>query len=72
MEELFKMYTYSVAPNVDLTSWVVKLEGVAPEEEHNTKEEAVEAAERMAKENKPSEVQIFDENHDVIEKRRFE
>ncbi|WP_010647792.1 DUF2188 domain-containing protein [Oceanobacillus massiliensis] len=65
------MKTYSVTPNVDVSAWFVKLEDVAPEEVYDSKDEAIEAAEQMAKENTPSLVEILDKDHNVIEERRF-
>ncbi|RLL48287.1 DUF2188 domain-containing protein [Oceanobacillus piezotolerans] len=65
------MRTYSVAPNVDATSWMVKLEDVAPEEVYDSKDEAIEEAERMAKENEPSKVLILDKQHNVIEEKHY-
>ncbi|PAV30955.1 hypothetical protein CIL05_04365 [Virgibacillus profundi] len=65
------MKTYSVAPNVDATSWFVKLEDVAPEEVYDAKDDAIAAAEKMAKENSPSKVEILDKNHNIVEKRRY-
>jgi len=63
--------TYRVVPNVDVSGWFVKLEDVAPEEIYDTKDEAIEAAETMAKENTPSLVEIMDKNHNVVEEKRF-
>lgn len=67
----FILRTYTVVPNVDVTGWFVKLEDVAPEEVYDTKAEAIEAAESMAKENTPSLVEILDKNHDVEEEKHF-
>lgn len=61
------MKNYSVAPNKDATTWMIKLEDVAPTESYDTKDEAIAKAEEMAKENSPSKLSILDKNHDVIE-----
>ncbi|MEN1967445.1 DUF2188 domain-containing protein [Lentibacillus sp. N15] len=65
------MNKYSVAPNKDVTAWYVKLEDVAPTNEYVAKDDAIEKAEQMAKENKPSKVIILDKNHEVAEERTF-
>lgn len=65
------MKTYSVAPNVDATGWFVKLEDVAPEKVYDAKDDAIEAAEQMAKENSPGKVEILDKNHNIIEEKRY-
>lgn len=65
------MKTFSVAPNADETSWFVKLEDIAPEEVYGAKDDAISAAEQMAKENTPSKVEILDKDDNVQEERRF-
>ncbi|AIF44225.1 DUF2188 domain-containing protein [Virgibacillus sp. SK37] len=65
------MKKYSVAPNVDVTGWFVKLEDVAPEEVYDAKDDAIAAAEQMAKENSPSLLEILDKNHNVVEEKRY-
>lgn len=65
------MNMYSVAPSVGVDSWFVKLEDIAPEEEYAAKDDAIAAAEKMAKENSPSTVKILDKDHNVIEERKF-
>ncbi|MGJ9457702.1 DUF2188 domain-containing protein [Oceanobacillus sp. CF4.6] len=65
------MRTYRVTPNVDASAWFVKLEDVAPEEVYDTKTEAIEVAEQLAKENTPSLLKILDKDHHVIEEKRY-
>lgn len=65
------MNMYSVAPSVGTESWFVKLEDIAPEEEYELKEDAITAAEKMAKENSPSLVKVLDKDHNVVEERKF-
>ncbi|APC49207.1 DUF2188 domain-containing protein [Virgibacillus halodenitrificans] len=65
------MKKYSVAPNVDVTGWFVKLEDVAPEEVYDAKDDAIAAAEQMAKENSPSLLEILDKHHNVVEEKRY-
>ncbi|MFD2628614.1 DUF2188 domain-containing protein [Oceanobacillus kapialis] len=65
------MKKYSVVPNVDVSAWIVKLEDVAPENEYAAKDDAIAAAEQMAKDNSPSMVEIMDKEHNVIEEKRF-
>lgn len=65
------MKNYSVAPNKDATVWFVKMEDVAPLEEYDTYDKAIEAGFKIAEENKPSSLTILDENHDIQDKRTF-
>ncbi|WP_088052853.1 DUF2188 domain-containing protein [Virgibacillus dakarensis] len=65
------MYKYSVTPNKDVTAWYVKLEDVAPTNEYAAKDDAIEKAEQIAKENKPSKVTILDKYHQVVEEKIF-
>jgi hypothetical protein len=62
---------YSVVPNPKYTGWLVKLENVAPEEQYESEEEAIAAAQKMAKENKPSKVQILNTENEVVEELKF-
>ncbi len=61
------MKNFTVAPNKDVSAWMVKLEDVAPEATFDSKDEAIAKAEEIAIENSPSKVSILDKNHDVIE-----
>lgn len=65
------MNEYSVTPNKDVTGWFVKLEDAVPSTEYVAKDDAIEKAEQMAKNNKPSKVVILDKEHAVIEERTF-
>lgn len=65
------MKRYSVVPNKDVTGWFVKIEDVAPTDFYDERDTAVEKAEEMAQENKPSKLQILDQNHEVEEERTF-
>lgn len=65
------MKQYTVAPNKDATAWFVKIEDVAPLEQHDKFDKAVEAGLKVAEENKPSTLTILDENHDVQDKHTF-
>ncbi len=65
------MKKYSVEPNKDVTGWFVKIEDTAPTDLYDEKSVAIEKAEELAKENKPSKVSIQDENKEVIEERTF-
>ncbi|WP_174615683.1 DUF2188 domain-containing protein [Virgibacillus ihumii] len=66
------MKHYTVAPNKDATAWYVKIEDVAPTEEYDKRDKAIEAAEETAKENKPSTLSILTKEHEVEEKRTYE
>ncbi|MGP4059291.1 DUF2188 domain-containing protein [Halobacillus litoralis] len=65
------MKQYSVVPNKDVTGWFVKIEDVAPTDEYDERDTAVEKAEAIAKENKPSKLSILDQNHEVEEERTY-
>ncbi len=65
------MNMYTVVPAPKEAGWIVKLEDVAPDGEYQTEDEAIAAAEKMAKDNKPSTVKILDKEHNVVEERKF-
>ncbi|MBN8236156.1 DUF2188 domain-containing protein [Halobacillus kuroshimensis] len=65
------MKEYSVVPNKDVTGWFVKIEDVAPTDLFDERDTAVEKAEEIAKQNKPSRLYILDQNHEVEEERTF-
>ncbi|MBN9654655.1 DUF2188 domain-containing protein [Halobacillus litoralis] len=65
------MKQYSVVPNKDVTGWFVKIEDVAPTDLYDERDTAVAKAEEIAKENKPSKLQILDQNHEVEEERTY-
>lgn len=65
------MNMYSVVPNPKATGWLVKLEDVAPENQYDSEEEAIEAAEKLAKKNRPSTVQILNMEHDIVDEKSF-
>lgn len=66
------MNMYSVVPNPKATGWLVKLENIAPEEQYNSEEEAIEAAEKLAKENRPSTVRILNMEHELVNEKTFQ
>ncbi len=66
------MKNYSVEPNKDAKTWLVKIEGVAPKEVYDNYNEAIEAAVNTAQDNKPSTLTILDGQNKVQEKRTFE
>jgi hypothetical protein len=63
---------YSVVPNKDENLWLVKLEDAAPAAQFGSRSAAVEEAEKMAKDNKPSKVTVMDDNHEVIDEKLFQ
>ncbi|MCA1020800.1 DUF2188 domain-containing protein [Halobacillus litoralis] len=65
------MKEYSVVPNKDVTGWFVKIEDVAPTDMYDERDTAVEKAEEIAQQNKPSRLYILDQNHEVEEERTF-
>ncbi|WP_349409925.1 DUF2188 domain-containing protein [Pseudalkalibacillus sp. SCS-8] len=65
------MKEYTVVPDRDVTGWDVTLEDTAPVDHFEMKSDAIEFAEKMAKENKPSKLIILDQDREVVEKREF-
>lgn len=65
------MNKYYVVPDKDATAWYVKIENVAPVEEYDKKDKAIEAGEKIAQENKPSSLIILDNNHETEDERNF-
>ena len=49
---------YHVVPNADQSRWLVTQENAAFREEHDTKEDAVEAAKTRARGEEPSQVKV--------------
>lgn len=66
------MKHYTVAPNKDATTWLIKIEDVASPEEYDKYDKAIEAGKRIAQENKPSTLTILTKNHEVKEKLTFD
>ncbi|HET7580026.1 MAG TPA: DUF2188 domain-containing protein [Bacillales bacterium] len=66
------MKHYTVAPNKDATIWYVKTEDIAPVEEYDKKDKAIDAGEQLAVENKPSTLSILTADHEVAEKRTYD
>lgn len=58
------MKKYTVVPNKDATTWFLKVEDVAPYEEFDKQSKAIEAGMKLAETNRPSQLIIFDENHE--------
>ncbi|MFZ0369256.1 MAG: DUF2188 domain-containing protein [Halobacillus sp.] len=65
------MKEYTVAPNKDVTGWLIKIEDVAPTDLYDERDTAVTKAEEMAQDNKPSRLYILDQNHEVEEERSY-
>ncbi|MGP4076183.1 DUF2188 domain-containing protein [Halobacillus sp. K22] len=65
------MKEYTVAPNKDVTGWLIKIEDVAPTDLYDERDTAVAKAEEMAQENKPSKLYILDQNHEVEDERSY-
>lgn len=65
------MKEYHVVPDRDVQGWYVKLEDAAPVDHYEMKSDAVEYAEKIAQENKPSKLYILDQNREVVEERKY-
>ena len=62
---------YSVVPTPDMSSWIVKLEDAVPESQYNSQDEAIEAATKLAKDNTPSKIEVWDKNHNMVDQKLF-
>jgi len=56
------MKEFTIEPGQHAATWMVKLEGVAPEKIFDKYDEAMEAGKKMAEQNKPSKLIIYNEN----------
>ncbi|WP_409250907.1 DUF2188 domain-containing protein [Bacillus sp. SCS-153A] len=65
------MKEYYVVPNKDESGWYVKIEDVAPTTLFNGRSEAIDEAERLAKENQPAKVLVENEDHEVVSEKTF-
>ncbi|MDN4526848.1 DUF2188 domain-containing protein [Fictibacillus fluitans] len=65
------MNDYSVVPDRGVNGWIVKLQDVAPTETYTSRAEAIEEAERLAKENTPSRVLVYDSKLEIEEEKKF-
>jgi hypothetical protein len=65
------MKEYYVVPNKEDTGWYVKIEDVAPTSLYSGRSEAIEEAERLAKENQPAKVLVENEDHEVVSEKTF-
>lgn len=65
------MKYYSVEPGKDAQTWLIKIEGVAAGEEYDKYDDAVEAGDNLAQNNKPSTLTILNEYNNVQEKRTY-
>ncbi|RIW28596.1 DUF2188 domain-containing protein [Bacillus salacetis] len=65
------MKEYYVVPNKDETGWYVKIEDVAPTNLYTGRSEAIEEAERLAKDNQPAKVLVQNEDHQVVSEKSF-
>lgn len=61
------MKEYTVRPNKDADAWFLKIEDVAPEQDFDKMDEAVEAGKKVAEENKPSRLIIYNHLNDVVD-----
>ncbi|MED1741977.1 DUF2188 domain-containing protein [Bacillus swezeyi] len=65
------MKIYTVTPHVDADGWFVKMEDTAPIDLYDTRAEAVEKGEEMAKENRPAKLIIYDRQDKKEEERTY-
>lgn len=65
------MNEYTVAPNRDASKWIVKIEDVAPTDQYEDQQSAIDEATRIAEQNKPSKVIVLDANHEQIDEKLF-
>ncbi|PYZ92000.1 hypothetical protein CR194_17540 [Salipaludibacillus keqinensis] len=65
------MKEYTVRPNKDADAWFVKIEDVAPEQDYDKKVDAVEAGKKIAEENKPSRLVVYNHLNEVEDEHNF-
>ncbi|UCZ54144.1 DUF2188 domain-containing protein [Bacillus shivajii] len=65
------MKTYSIRPNKDADAWHLKLDDAVPEKEYDKKDEAVEAGTKVAEQNKPSKLVIYNHLNEVIDEKIY-
>lgn len=65
------MNHYTVAPNKDVTTWIIKIEDIASADEYDKYDDAIKAAEDMARQHQPSTLNILNEYHENVETRTF-
>ncbi|WP_195258955.1 DUF2188 domain-containing protein [Bacillus paralicheniformis] len=65
------MKVYTVTPNAETDGWFLKLEDTAPIELYDTRTEAVEKGEEMAKENRPAKLVIYDRQDNKEDERSY-
>ncbi|MCE7794018.1 DUF2188 domain-containing protein [Salipaludibacillus sp. CUR1] len=65
------MKEYTVRPNKDADAWFLKIEDVAPEQDFDKKNDAIEAGEKVAQENKPSRLVIYNHLNEVEDEKNF-
>ncbi|WP_053217991.1 DUF2188 domain-containing protein [Virgibacillus senegalensis] len=65
------MKDYSVAPNKNAEGWYVKIEDVAPTDLYSNKADAIAEAEKLASNDTPSRLMILDENHEIVEEKKY-
>lgn len=65
------MKLYSIVPNIEGTSWMIKSEDEVHETEYQSKDDAIIKAEEIAAKNSPSRVEILDGNNRIVHERKF-
>ncbi|MCK6255660.1 DUF2188 domain-containing protein [Fictibacillus sp. KIGAM418] len=65
------MNDYSVVPDQGENGWIVKIQDVAPTDTFPSRAEAIAKAEKLATEDKPSRVLVYDTQLKVEEEKMF-
>ncbi|TMW69892.1 DUF2188 domain-containing protein [Alteribacter natronophilus] len=65
------MKEYTVRPNKDADEWFVKIEDVAPETSYDKMDQAIEEAEKIAGDNRPSRLIIYNHLHEIVDEKTF-
>ncbi|MDM5336631.1 DUF2188 domain-containing protein [Fictibacillus enclensis] len=65
------MNDYSVVPDKGVNGWIVKIQDVAPTEIYPSRAEVIAEAERLAKEDSPSRVLVYDSKLEIEEEKSF-
>lgn len=65
------MKKFTVRPDKNADSWFLKLEDVAPQENFDQMDDATAAGKKLASENSPSQLTIYNQHNEVVEEINF-
>jgi hypothetical protein len=65
------MKEYTIVPNKDSSGWYVKLEDVAPENLYDNRSIAIDEAEKLAMDNQPSKILVYNEELELVDEKIY-